>query len=106
VKVVKNKVAPPFKNAEFDIIYGEGISSVGELVDLAIDHDAMQKMGSWYAYGEIKVGQGRESAKTWLRENAKFRGEIESKVKTALGITVSERATNGAAVETEEVGAN
>jgi len=105
VKVVKNKVAPPFKNAEFDIIYGEGISSVGELVDLAVDHEAMQKMGSWYAYGDIKVGQGREAAKTWLRENPRLRQEIEKRIREVLGITSTERASNGAQVAAEEVGA-
>jgi recombination protein RecA len=101
VKVVKNKVAPPFKNAEFDIIYGEGISSLGELVDLGVDHDIMQKSGSWYSYGDTKVGQGREAAKQWLRDNPSQHDEIKLLVKDKLGmITLDEpvkleKTTNG-----------
>ncbi|MYI85095.1 MAG: recombinase RecA, partial [Rhodothermaceae bacterium] len=66
VKVVKNKVAPPFRKAEFDIVYGEGISSAGELVDLAVNYDLIAKSGSWYGYGDVRMGQGREQAKRWL----------------------------------------
>jgi len=95
VKVVKNKVAPPFKMAEFDIIYGEGISSSGELVDLAVDNDIISKSGSWYAYGDIKIGQGRESAKDWLKENDKLRAEVVTKVKEALGMFVVPESANG-----------
>ncbi|GIV60362.1 MAG: protein RecA [Rhodothermaceae bacterium] len=85
VKIVKNKVAPPFREAEFDIIYGEGISALGELVDLAVDHDIIRKSGSWYSYGDVKIGQGREAAKAWLRENEDFRAEIKEQVKQAIG---------------------
>ncbi len=99
VKVVKNKVAPPFKNVEFDIIYGEGISSLGELVDLAVDFDVMQKSGSWYAYGDIKVGQGREAAKQWLRDSRAQHDEIKLRVKDKLGMVKTEKATNGAVPE-------
>lgn len=86
VKVVKNKVAPPFREAEFDIIYGEGISSMGELVDLAVDNDIIQKSGSWYAHGDNKIGQGREAAKTWLRENLMEQMSIREQVRSILGI--------------------
>lgn len=86
VKVVKNKVAPPFREAEFDIIYGEGISSMGELVDLAVDNDIIQKSGSWYAHGDTKIGQGREAAKTWLRENLMEQMSIRDQVRSILGI--------------------
>ncbi|ARA93114.1 MAG: recombinase RecA [Bacteroidetes bacterium] len=86
VKVVKNKVAPPFRQAEFDIIYGEGISSLGELVDLAVDHDIITKSGSWYSYGDEKLGQGREAAKQWLRDNPEDREIIKGRVKEILQI--------------------
>ncbi|HXK39540.1 MAG TPA: recombinase RecA, partial [Candidatus Paceibacterota bacterium] len=69
VKIVKNKTAPPFREAEFDIIYGEGISGMGELIDLGVEHNILSKSGSWYAYGEETIGQGREAAKAWLREH-------------------------------------
>ena len=94
VKIVKNKVAPPFREAEFDIIYGEGISSLGELVDLAVDGNIIQKSGSWYSYGDFKIGQGREAAKLWLRENRDARDDVKQRVKEMLGTlqvaTVSE----------------
>ena len=86
VKVVKNKVAPPFRKAEFDIIYGEGISAIGELVDLAVEHDIITKSGSWYSYGETKIGQGREAAKTWLNDNPDRYVEVEHRVKVVLGM--------------------
>ncbi len=81
VKVVKNKVAPPFKIAHFDMIHGKGISYEGDLVDLAADLDIIQKSGAWYNYGKEKVGQGRENAKQYLKDNPKFSKEIEKKVK-------------------------
>ena len=74
---MKNKVAPPFREAEFDIIYGEGISSLGELIDLAVKYDIIQKSGSWYSYGEEKIGQGREATKNWLNESAATQVEIK-----------------------------
>jgi recombination protein RecA len=86
VKVVKNKVAPPFKITEFDIMYGEGISLVGDLLDLAVKAEIVKKMGAWFSYGESKIGQGREKTKVFLTENEKIRVEIESKVKAFLGM--------------------
>ena len=86
VKVVKNKVAPPFRQAEFDIIYGEGISSLGELVDMAVDSDIIKKAGSWYSYNDNNIGQGRDATKQWLRENEEMRSEIMQRVKIELGM--------------------
>jgi recombination protein RecA len=86
VKVVKNKVAPPFKITEFDIMYGEGISLVGDLLDLAVKAEIVKKMGAWFSYGESKIGQGREKTKVFLTENEKIRVEIESKVKAFMGM--------------------
>ena len=80
VKIVKNKVAPPFKKAEFDIMYGEGISKIGEIVDLGVDFEVVKKSGSWYSYGEIKLGQGRESVKNLLRDNVELAHELETKI--------------------------
>jgi recombination protein RecA len=80
VKVVKNKVAPPFKKAEFDIIYGEGISRVGEIIDLGVDLEIIKKSGSWFSYGETKLGQGRDSVKTILEDNPELMEEIENKI--------------------------
>ena len=79
-KVVKNKIAPPFKEAEFDIMYGEGISRVGELVDLAVKADVMQKSGAWFYYGEMRLGQGRDNVKELLKNDDRLRNEIESKL--------------------------
>ncbi|MXW83602.1 MAG: recombinase RecA [Rhodothermaceae bacterium] len=86
VKVVKNKVAPPFRKAEFDIVYGEGISSAGELVDLAVSYDLITKSGSWYGYGDVRMGQGREQAKRWLVDNPEDYELIKSAVRTKLGL--------------------
>ncbi|AQS53017.1 Protein RecA [Jeotgalibaca dankookensis] len=88
IKVVKNKVAPPFKIAEVDIMYGEGISSVGEVVDLASEHDIINKSGSWYSYEDERIGQGRENAKNYLLENPKLLEEIDNKVRAIYGIGV------------------
>jgi recombination protein RecA len=85
-KVVKNKLAPPFKEAQFDIMFGRGISREGELLDLAVDHKIVDKAGSWFSYGDERLGQGRENAKQFLKENPEIADEIESKVKVALGI--------------------
>jgi recombination protein RecA len=79
-KVVKNKIAPPFKEAEFDIMYGEGISRVGELIDLAVKADVMQKSGAWFYYGESRLGQGRDNVKELLKSNDELRKEIEGKL--------------------------
>lgn len=86
VKIVKNKVAPPFRQAEFDIIYGEGISSRGELIDLGVEHDIVTKSGSWYSYGDLKIGQGRDAAKQWLTDNPELRAEVTQRVKQAIGM--------------------
>ncbi len=86
VKVVKNKVAPPFKQAEFDIMYAEGISHVSLLVDIGSDAGIIDKAGAWYSYGNQRIGQGRENAKMFLKDNPKLMAEIEEKVKTVLGV--------------------
>ena len=88
VKVVKNKVAPPFKQVEFDIMYGEGISKMGELVDLGVKVGLVEKSGSWYSYGDERIGQGRENAKIFLQENALMASEIEQKIRAAHGLNV------------------
>jgi len=86
VKVVKNKVAPPFKTAEFDILYGEGISRQGEIIDLGVAAQVLEKSGSWYAYQGEKIGQGKDNAREFLRENPDVAVEIENKVRAAMGI--------------------
>ncbi len=85
-KIVKNKLAPPFRQAEFDIMFGEGISKEGELLDLAVENNIVEKSGAWYSYGKDRLGQGRENCKTFLKENPDIRAEIEEKVKMAMGI--------------------
>ena len=90
VKVVKNKIAPPFKNTEFDIMYGEGISYEGDLLDLAVQADIVNKTGAWFAFNNEKIGQGRENAKRYLKDNEKVCSEIEKAVKAFLGIGVEE----------------
>ncbi|MBS4097483.1 MAG: recombinase RecA [Sulfuricella sp.] len=87
VKVVKNKVAPPFKQAEFDILYGEGISREGEIIELGVAQKLVDKSGAWYAYKGEKIGQGKDNAREYLREHKDIAVEIENKVRTALGVT-------------------
>ncbi len=84
VKIVKNKLAPPFRKAEFDIVFGEGISRIGEVIDLGIEFGIIKKSGSWFSYGETKIGQGRESVKNLLRDNVELMEEIETKIKDAI----------------------
>ncbi len=96
-KVVKNKVAPPFREAEFDIMYGTGISSEGDLIDLAVKNNIVEKSGTWFSYGDERLGQGRENAKRFLQENDEIRTEIENKVREELGLN-----TPGTGGETEE----
>ena len=84
VKVVKNKVAPPFKLAEFDIMYGLGISKVGEIVDLGVSFDLIKKSGSWFSYDNTKLGQGREAVKDLLLDNPELMEELEQKIKEAI----------------------
>jgi recombination protein RecA len=84
VKVVKNKVAPPFRSAEFDLIYGEGISKLGEIIDLGVEFDIIKKSGSWYSYGETKLGQGRDAVKSLLADNPELAEELEIKIREHL----------------------
>ena len=105
LRVVKNKVAPPFRSAEFDILYGEGISREGDLIDLGIAEKIVDKAGSWFSYGEIRLGQGRENARVFLRDNPDLANEIDRKVRTALGMgktTVSAEASPVAVAPTAE----
>ncbi|MFN6015586.1 MAG: recombinase RecA [Flavobacteriales bacterium] len=85
VKIVKNKVAPPFRKAEFDVMYGEGISKVGEIIDLGVDLNILKKSGSWFSYGETRLGQGRDAVKSLLHDNPELMKELEAKIKEALG---------------------
>ncbi len=107
VKVVKNKCAAPFRQAEFDVAYGQGISKDGELLDIGIEHKIIEKSGSWFSYGDVRIGQGRENAKLFLHENTDLAAEVERKVRTALGIgapelTVIEGGQQEAAVAKKE----
>lgn len=108
VKVVKNKIAPPFREAEFDIMFGQGISTVGDILDLAANCGVVMKSGAWYAYNDAKIGQGRENAKQFLRDNPEACREIEMKVREHYGLpgtgvqTTEEAAPAGAAVPAEE----
>ena len=86
VKVVKNKVAPPFKQVEFDIMYGEGISKTGELLDMGVKAGIVEKSGSWFSYGDERIGQGRENAKTYLKEHPQVALEVEDKIRAAHGL--------------------
>ena len=95
VKVVKNKLAPPFRIAEFDIMYGEGISKAGEIIDLAVDYDVIQKSGAWYAYDNAKIAQGRDAAKRFLRDNPEVAEEIELKVKALINPKEEDAAEAG-----------
>jgi recombination protein RecA len=96
VKVVKNKVAPPFKTAEFDILFGEGISRQGEIIDMGVEAKIIDKSGAWYAYQGEKIGQGRDNAREFLRENAELAAEIENKVRESLGIPLLAEAVTAA----------
>jgi recombination protein RecA len=84
VKVVKNKLAPPFRKAEFDIIYGQGISKTGEIIDMGVDLDILKKSGSWFSYGETRLGQGRDAVRNLLRDNPELSEEIEQKIRVAI----------------------
>ena len=96
VKVVKNKVSPPFKVVEFDLMYGKGISKSGELIDLGVKADIVEKAGAWYAYKGEKIGQGRENAKVYLEKNPQVAAEIEMAVRTKAGIIAKEIEGNPA----------
>jgi recombination protein RecA len=97
VKVVKNKVAPPFKTAEFDILFGEGISRQGEIIDMGVNAKVIEKSGAWYAYQGEKIGQGRDNAREFLRENEALAFEIENKVRESLGIPLLAESVDGVA---------
>lgn len=95
VKVLKNKVAPPFREAEFDIMYGEGISWEGSVLDMASKLDIINKSGAWYSYGDMRLGQGRENAKDFLKQNPELTQEVETKVKETYGLIKKEEAEDG-----------
>jgi recombination protein RecA len=88
VKVVKNKVSPPFKEAHFDIMFGEGISRLGEIIDMGVEAKIVDKSGAWYAYGGEKIGQGRDNTREFLKENPELAFEIENKIRESLGIAL------------------
>src|SRR5712664_1326749 len=91
VKVVKNKVAPPFREAEFDILYGEGISKEGDLLDLGVDHKVIEKSGAWYTFDGERMGQGRENARQFLKDNPDIRNEVDSRLRKGMGLPLLER---------------
>jgi recombination protein RecA len=95
VKVVKNKVAPPFKQVQFDIIYGEGVSKTGELIELGVKAGVLEKSGAWYSYGNTKIGQGKEAARRFLKENPVVADEIEEKVRAEAGLIAEEMLAGG-----------
>ena len=84
VKVVKNKVAPPFRTVDFDIMYGSGISKEGEIIDIGVKYDFIEKSGSWFSYGDMRIGQGRENAKQYMKDNPAIAEELSEKIKTQL----------------------
>jgi recombination protein RecA len=96
-KVVKNKVAPPFKQAEFDILYGEGISREGEIIELGVNHRIIEKSGAWYSYKGDRIGQGKDNVREYLKEHEEMAKEIESRIREAVGVP-----TGGEAVAAEE----
>ncbi|MEL7453588.1 MAG: DNA recombination/repair protein RecA, partial [Pseudomonadota bacterium] len=103
VKVVKNKVAPPFRVVEFDIIYGEGISKTGELIDLGVKSEVVDKAGSWYSYNSERIGQGREKTRAFLKENPAIADQIEEEVRRKAGLLSEEMLIAGEhPVETDE----
>ncbi|MDX1604271.1 MAG: DNA recombination/repair protein RecA, partial [Salinimicrobium sediminis] len=89
VKVVKNKVAPPFKTAEFDIMYGEGVSKIGEIIDIGVDYEIIKKSGSWFSYEDTKLGQGRDAVKMLLKDNPDLMEELETRIKEAMSVAKS-----------------
>jgi recombination protein RecA len=93
VKVVKNKVAPPFKQVEFDIMYGEGISKIGEILDLGVKAGIVEKSGAWFSYDSIRIGQGRENSKTYLRENPELAAKLEAAIRTRTEKVAEEMMT-------------
>lgn len=106
VKVVKNKVAPPFKQAEFDIMYGEGISHEGCLVDLGVQYNILNKSGAWYSYGDQRIGQGRENTKKFLKEHPDMAAEVEEKIRAAASLDNGEKASKAQPADKEDEGLN
>jgi recombination protein RecA len=102
VKVVKNKVSPPFKMAEFEILYGQGISREGEIIDLGVQHGLIDKAGSWYSYGEDRIGQGKENVREYLKSNPEISAEIEARIRTLLLPTKAEKAAAAAEEAADE----
>jgi recombination protein RecA len=102
VKVVKNKLAPPFKQVEFDIMYGEGVSKIGELIDLGVKAGVVEKSGAWFSYDSVRIGQGRENAKTFLKENADMAAKIEAAVRQNSGLVAEAIAAGEGGEETDE----
>ena len=96
VRVVKNKMAPPFKTVEFDIMYGEGISKMGEMIDLGVKHSVIEKAGSWYSHDSERIGQGRENAKTYLVDHPEVADRIEAAIREAEGLAVHSAGRSGA----------
>ena len=105
VKVVKNKVAPPFREALFDILYGEGISREGEIIDLGVQHKLVEKAGAWYAYKGEKIGQGKDNAREYLREHPEVAREIENKVRAAVGVALLDPIVKGTAKAADKASA-
>jgi len=99
VKVVKNKVAPPFREALFDILYGEGISREGEIIELGVTHNIVEKSGSWYAYGGERIGQGKDNAREYLRENPAIAAEIEARIRAVVGVKPAMASVPGGGAE-------
>jgi recombination protein RecA len=97
VKVVKNKLASPFREAEFDIVYGEGISREGEMIDLGVQHNVIEKSGSWFSYKTERIGQGRENARQFLKDNQDIRQSIDTELRKALGLIRIEPVNGSAA---------
>ena len=102
VKVVKNKLAPPFKQVEFDIMYGEGVSKVGELIDLGVKAGVVEKSGAWFSYDSQRIGQGRENAKTFLKQNPDIANAIEQAIRSNAGLIAARITNAGAAEETDD----
>ena len=102
VKIMKNKVAPPFKVAEFDIMYNEGISKVGNIVDVGVKESIVQKSGAWFSYNDIRLGQGRENAKQYLRENPEIALEIENQIRSKYDLPINQDNVKVASEKAEE----
>jgi recombination protein RecA len=106
VKVVKNKVASPFREAEFDILYGEGTSKAGDLLDQGVTHSVVEKSGSWFSYGGERIGQGRDNARQFLKENPAVFAKIDSQLRKQLGLLASGEAASGEASKTNGLAAS